>query len=110
MYWIPGYRYPYPSVPIPSNGTIDLPMEYGIAWNYPYKKDYSGTTATVKVSGPGVNRTANFDYPNNVLFETFEPGGTYNWSVTVDGVSSDNWTFTVDDLSLIHISEPTRPY
>ena len=97
VYWIPGYRYPYPSVPIPSNGTIDLPMEYGIAWNYPYKQDYSGTTAIVKVNGPGINRTANFDYPNNVLFETFQPGGAYTWSVTVDGISSDNWTFTVDD-------------
>ena len=72
-------------------------MEYGLAWNYPYKKDYSGTTATVTVSGPGVNRTVNFDYPNNVLFGNFLPGQTYNWSVTVDGISGGNWTFTVED-------------
>ena len=25
------------------------------------------------------------------------PGETYTWTVTVDGVSSDNWTFTVSD-------------
>jgi len=97
VYWIPGYRYPHPSVPIPSNGTVDLPMEYGLAWNYSYKRDYSNVTAVVNVVGPGVNRTETFQYPNNVLFETFEPGGTYNWSVSVDGVNGGNWTFTVDD-------------
>ena len=34
-----------------------------------------------------------------MLFETFEPGGTYYWSVTVDGVSSPTWNFTVKDRS-----------
>ncbi len=97
VYWIPGYRYPHPSVPIPSNGTVDLPMEYGLAWNYPYKRDYSNVTAVVNVVGPGVSRTETFQYPNNVLFETFEPGGTYNWSVSVDGIDGGNWTFTIDD-------------
>ena len=97
VYWIPGFRYAYPSVPIPRDGARDVSMEYGLAWNYPYKKDYSGTTATVTVSGPGVNRTVNFDYPNNVLFGNFLPGQTYNWSVTVDGISGGNWTFTVED-------------
>ena len=74
VYWIPGYRYPYPSVPIPSDGATDISLEYGIAWNYPYKKDYTNVTATVTISGPGVNRAETFQYPNNVLFETFEPG------------------------------------
>ncbi|HIB02346.1 MAG TPA: LamG domain-containing protein, partial [Candidatus Marinimicrobia bacterium] len=97
VYWIPGYRYPYPSVPIPKNNAVNVPMDYGLAWNYPYKKDYSGTTATVSLSGPGVNRTESFDYPYNVLFETFQPGGTYNWSVSVDGVSGGSWTFQVED-------------
>ena len=83
VYWIPGYRYPHPSVPIPSDGATDISLEYGIAWNYPYKKDYTNVSATVTISGPGVNRTKTFQYPNNVLFETFEPGGTYNWSVSV---------------------------
>ncbi|MCH2651237.1 MAG: LamG domain-containing protein, partial [Candidatus Marinimicrobia bacterium] len=72
VYWIPGYRYPHPSVPIPSNGTVDLPMEYGLAWNYPYKKDYSDVSAEVTISGPGINKTETFQYPKNVLFETFE--------------------------------------
>jgi hypothetical protein len=49
------------------------------------------------VTVPCVNRTAIFQYPNNVLFETFEPGGTYHWSVTVDGVSGPTWKFTVKD-------------
>ncbi|MBH31265.1 MAG: laminin G [Candidatus Marinimicrobia bacterium] len=97
VYWIPGYRYPYPSVPIPSSGTVDLPMEYGLAWNYPYKKDYSDVSAEVTISGPGINKIETFQYPNNVLFETFEPGGTYNWSVSVDGVNGGTWTFTVDN-------------
>ena len=99
VYWIPGYRYPHPSVPIPSDGATDISLEYGIAFNYPYKKDYNNVSATVTISGPGVNRTKTFQYPNNVLFETFEPGGTYHWSVTVDGVSSPTWKFTVKDRS-----------
>ena len=97
VYWIPGYRYPHPSVPIPKNNAVNVPMDYSLAWNYPYKKDYSGTTATVSLSGPGVIRTESFDYPYNVLFQTFQPGGTYNWSVSVDGVSGGSWTFQVDD-------------
>jgi hypothetical protein len=72
-------------------------MEYGLAFNYPWKTDYTGTSATVTVSGPGINRTETLQYPNNVVFETFLPGETYNWSVIVDNVSSDIWTFTVDD-------------
>ncbi|MCP4930648.1 MAG: T9SS type A sorting domain-containing protein [Candidatus Marinimicrobia bacterium] len=97
VYWIPGFRYSYPSVPIPSDGAVGVSMEYGLAFNYPWKTDYTGTTATVKVSGPGINRTESFQYPNNVLFETFLPGETYNWSVIVDSVSSDIWTFTISD-------------
>ena len=95
VYWIPGYRYYYPSVPIPGNGAKDVPMEYGLAFNYPWKTDYSNTTAQVTINGPGVNKTITLSYPDNVVFETFLPGQTYNWSVTVDGVSSNTWNFTV---------------
>jgi hypothetical protein len=97
VYWIPGYRYPHPSVPIPNDGAVDVPIDYSLVWNYPYKKDYSNTKATVTVSGPGVNLTKEFQYPHNVHFQTFEPGGTYNWSVTVDNVSGGNWSFKTDD-------------
>jgi len=97
VYWIPGFRYPHPSVPIPNDGAEDVPIDYSLVWNYPYKKDYSNTKATVTVSGPGVNRTEEFQYPHNVLFQAFEPGGTYNWSVTVDNVSGGNWSFKVSD-------------
>jgi len=98
VYWIPGFRYPYPSVPIPNNNAVDVPIDYSLVWNYPYKKDYSNTEATVTVSGPGVNFTNKvFKYPYNVHFQAFEPGGTYNWSVTVDNVSGGNWTFKVED-------------
>jgi hypothetical protein len=51
----------------------------------------------VNVSGPGVDNRTVYKYPYNVHFQTFEPGGTYNWSVTVDNVSGGNWTFKVDD-------------
>ena len=95
VYWIPGYRYYFPSVPIPSNGAIDVPIEYGLAFNYPWKTDYSNTTAQVTISGPGVDKSVSINYPNNVVFETFLPGQTYNWSVEVDGVSSQTWSFTV---------------
>ena len=98
VYWIPGFRYPHPSVPIPNNNAVDVPIDYSLVWNYPYKKDYSNTEATVTVSGPGVNFTNKvFKYPYNVHFQAFEPGGTYNWSVTVDSISGGNWSFKVDD-------------
>jgi hypothetical protein len=97
VYWIPGFRYPHPSVPIPNDNASDVPVDYSLVWNYPYKKDYSNTEAKVTISGPGVNRTVVYQYPNNVHFQTFEPGGTYNWSVTVDNVSGGNWSFKTDD-------------
>jgi len=97
VYWIPGYRYPHPSVPIPNDNAPDVPIDHSLVWNYPYKKDYSNTEATVTVSGPGVSRTEVYQYPYNVHFQAFEPGGTYNWSVTVDGVSGGNWSFKVSD-------------
>jgi hypothetical protein len=77
---------------------VDVPIDYSLVWNYPYKKDYSNTKATLTVSGPGVNFTNKvFKYPYNVHFQAFEPGETYNWSVTVDNVSGGNWSFKVDD-------------
>ncbi|MDP6654986.1 MAG: hypothetical protein QGH79_02935 [SAR324 cluster bacterium] len=97
VYWIPGYRYPHPSVPIPNDGAVDVPIDHSLVWNYPYKKDYSNTEATVTVSGPGVDNRTVYKYPYNVHFQAFEPGGTYNWSVTVDNVSGGTWTFKVDD-------------
>jgi len=97
VYWIPGFRYAYPSVPLPKDGETNVSMEYGLAFNYPWKTNYSGTVAIVTLSGPSVNRTETLQYPYNVLFETFQPGGTYNWSVTVDGMSGGNWSFTVSD-------------
>jgi len=97
VYWIPGFRYPHPSVPIPNNNAVDVPIDYSLVWNYPYKKDYSNTKATVTVSGPGVNLTKEFQYPHNVFFQVFEPGETYNWSVTVDNVSGGNWSFKVSE-------------
>ena len=44
-----------------------------------------------------MNVTKEFNYPHNVFFQVFEPGGTYNWSVTVDGISGGNWSFKVDE-------------
>jgi len=38
-----------------------------------------------------------FKYPYNVHFLAFEPGGTYNWAVTVDNVSGGNWSFKVSE-------------
>ena len=97
VYWIPGYRYPHPSFPIPRNNAVDVIPDYSVVWNYPYKKDYAGTTATVTINGPGVNRTELFHYPNNVCFQPFQPSGNYTWSVMVDGKSGGLWTFQVDD-------------
>ncbi|MFL2910705.1 MAG: LamG-like jellyroll fold domain-containing protein, partial [Limisphaerales bacterium] len=97
VYWIPGFRYPHPSVPIPNDGAKDVPLEYGLAWNYPYKKDYSNTKAVVSITGPGANMTKSFVYPNNVFFTSLKPNSTYTWSVTVDGVSGETWSFSTMD-------------
>tara|TARA_B100001758_G_scaffold33599_1_gene24811 strand:+ start:1606 stop:5766 length:4161 start_codon:yes stop_codon:yes gene_type:complete len=97
VYWIPGYRYPHPSFPIPRNNAVDVIPDYSVVWNYPYKKDYTGTTATVTINGPGINRTELFNYPNNVCFQPFQPSGNYTWSVMVDGKSGGLWTFQVDN-------------
>ena len=42
VYWIPGYRYPHPSFPIPRNNAVDVIPDYSIVWNYPYKKIMQG--------------------------------------------------------------------
>ena len=96
VYWIPGYRYPYPSFPIPRNNATNVIPDYSVVWNYPYKKDYSVTEATVTINGPGVNRTETFQYPNNVFFQSFQPSGIYTWTVSVDGTSGGTWSFQVD--------------
>jgi hypothetical protein len=99
VYWIPGFRYTYPSVPIPNDNASDVPVDYSLVWNYPYKKDYSNTEAKVTLkSGTSVIFTNKvFKYPYNVHFQAFQPGGTYNWSVTVDNISGGNWSFKVDE-------------
>jgi len=53
--------------------------DYSVVWNYPYKIDYSGTLAHVTINGPGINRSEIFRYPNNVMFQEFQPGGFYTW-------------------------------
>ena len=97
VYWIPGYRYPHPSFPIPRNNAVDVIPDYSVVWNYPYKKDYSSTMASVTINGPGVDRSEIFRYPNNVMFQEFQPGGFYTWSVSVDGMSGGTWSFQVDN-------------
>ena len=101
VYWIPGYRYNYPSIPIPSNGATNVPLEYGIAWNYPWSENYDGVTATVTINGPGLSQTNTFAYPLNVMFVNLRPASYYTWSVHVNGIAgttnSGNWTFTTAD-------------
>ena len=97
VYWIPGYRYPHPSFPIPRNNAVDVIPDYSVVWNYPYKRDYSSTMASVTINGPGVDRSEIFRYPNNVMFQEFQPGGFYTWAVTVDGMSGGTWSFQVDN-------------
>ena len=67
VYWIPGFRYPHPSLPIPNDGAVEVPIDYSLVWNYPYNKDYSNTKAIVTVTGPGMNLTKEFQYPHNVF-------------------------------------------
>ena len=103
VYWIPGYRYNYPSIPIPRNGAENVPIEYGLAWNYPWSENYNGVSATVTITGPGINDVRVFDYPTNVMFVDLMPNSSYNWSVSIQGipgsVNGESWTFsTVDKI------------
>ena len=101
VYWIPGYRYDYPSIPIPRDGAENVPLEYGLAWNYPWAENYNGVSATVTITGPGMNQSQTFNYPNNVMFVNLLPNSNYSWSVSVSGISGstmgDNWTFKTAD-------------
>ena len=47
--------------------------------------------------GPGIDRTLTLDYPNNVVFQDFQPSGLYFWQVTVDGKNGGEWLFQIDD-------------
>ena len=101
VYWIPGYRYDYPSIPIPRDGAENVPLEYGLAWNYPWAENYNGVSATVTITGPRMNESQTFNYPNNVMFVNLLPNSNYSWSVSVSGISGssigDNWTFKTTD-------------
>ena len=110
VYWIPGFRYATPSVPIPNDQATAVPLEYGLAFNWPYKRDYTGTRAEVIVNGPdGWSHTATLTYPTNVLLDasgsllSFRPDSPYTWTVRVfdqadiTGVSGDTWSFTTTD-------------
>ena len=101
VYWIPGYRYDYPSIPIPRDGAENVPLEYGLAWNYPWAENYNGVSATVTITGPRMNESQTFNYPNNVMFVNLLPNSNYSWSVSVSGISGssmgDNWTFKTAD-------------
>ena len=101
VYWIPGYRYNHPSIPIPRDGAENVPLEYGLAWNYPWAENYNGVSATVTITGPGMNESQTFNYPNNVMFVNLLPNSNYSWSVSVSGISGssmgNNWTFKTAD-------------
>ena len=101
VYWIPGFRYNYPSIPIPNDGAENVPLEYGLAWNYPWSENYNGVTATVTISGPELSQTNTFTYPSNVMFVNLRPNSFYTWSVHINGIegSSDsgNWNFTTEN-------------
>jgi len=101
VYWIPGYRYNHPSIPIPRDGAENVPLEYGLVWNYPWAENYNGVSATVTITGPGMNESQTFNYPNNVMFVNLLPNSNYSWSVSVSGISGssmgNNWTFKTAD-------------
>ena len=101
VYWIPGYRYNHPSIPIPRDGAENVPLEYGLAWNYPWAENYNGVSATVTITGPRMNESQTFNYPNNVMFVNLLPNSNYSWSVSVSGINGssmgDNWTFKTAD-------------
>jgi len=97
VYFIPGYRPAHASFPIPPNNSNYVRPATILAWRYPWPSD-ENTTAEVRVTGPGINKTESFQYPNNVFNGPFQPGGNYSWSVSVDGRSGGSWFFQVANM------------
>ena len=94
VYFIPGYRPPKPSFPIPPHHSTDVRPATILAWRYPWMSN-ENIIAEVRVTGPGFNLTESFEYPNNVLSGGFHPGGNYSWNVRVNGKIGGNWFFQV---------------
>jgi len=94
VYFIPGYRPARASFPIPPHNSNEVRPATILAWRYPWPSD-ENTIAEVRVTGPGINRTESFQYPNNVFNGPFQPGGNYSWSVSVDGKSGGSWFYQV---------------
>jgi len=97
VYFIPGYRPARASFPIPPNNSSYVRPSTILAWRYPWPSD-ENTIARVRVTGPGINKTESFQYPNNVFNGPFQPGGNYSWSVSVDGKSGGSWFFQVANM------------
>ena len=97
VYFIPGYRPARASFPVPPHNSIDVRPATILAWRYPWPTD-ENTIAEVRVTGPGINSTEPFQYPNNVFNGPFQPGGNYSWSVSVDGKSGGSWVFQVANM------------
>ena len=94
VYFIPGYRYPVASFPIPPHNSILVRPATILAWRYPWPST-ENTVAEVRVTGPGLNKLESFSYPNNVFSGPFQPGGNYSWNVSVNGQSAGSWFFQV---------------
>ncbi len=94
VYFIPGYRYPVASFPIPPHNSILVRPATILAWRYPWPST-ENTIAEVRVTGPGLNKVESFSYPNNVFNGPFQPGGNYSWNVSVNGQSAGSWFFQV---------------
>ena len=79
----------------PPKERYDFPLRTGDQWYMPF------------MSGTSVSGTSDFFDPSE-----FDTNGAENnsWQVTQSGIPTEDGVTIKYELSLIHISEPTRPY
>jgi len=106
-YWIPGFRFPHASTPVPPDGTTSAKADCDLMWLGGYKADwhdlYFGTMAEEVASAtedaPPFRRT--FHGSENIFDPgRLEPGKTYFWRVDAirggQTTRGETWSFTVD--------------
>jgi len=104
-YWIPGFKFPHASTPIPPDKTVTAKPDCDLMWLAGYQADrhdlYFGTSAEEVAKSTRPTKTfrgdANIFAPGPLV-----PGNTYFWRIdaTRDGetIRGEVWSFTVQSL------------
>lgn len=102
VYWIPGFKFPHASTPIPPDGTKTAKADCDLMWLAGYKANrhdvYFGSSADAVARSTRPSATFRGD-ANIFKPDPLVPGNTYFWRVdaTRDGetICGEVWSFTV---------------